>query len=608
MSEVAPSDGVAHKTPARIGLLGLGVTETSSDDQRPLQTVMPKHRAWLRYLKFALFGVVPIGVAYAAHVASQPEGLDVPESSASGARMMGSASTLPAASVLPRRVFDSGAFGHSGAVRVRIVLPGESVALPMRLVGPTDGLTARWLGFSAQQHDDARVPWPSDAVLTAPAIAGGYWLVLERAGVADTVADFAMLVERPMPNTRATGINGYHLGRWPKASGAIIPRGFVEVTERIADFPLSPHLRMSDFVVHDAQDGYPKYLHVREPLLDKLELIISEVARMRGGNVSALTLHVASGFRSPAYNGSLSTSAQDSRHMYGDAADIAIDANGDGRLTEIDARLVAAAAEVVEQKYPDLIGGIGLYINADGAGWPYVHIDTRGVRARWRGGPKRDVVVDSFPTAGVVDVVPFVSGMDLSSPTADTSPAARRPAAFPPQPATPPAATPPRATPPAGTPPAGTPPAAASPAASSPAATSPAGTSPAGAPPVMAPPATRPSIRPVSNTMSNRVSTTRSNTVSTTVSNTVSTTRSNTVSNTVSTTRSNLRSNVPVGPEWTPAPAAGVKPAPRPSRPAERKVRASASTRGADAPRGPAATVSDDPFASASRRFRAARP
>jgi uncharacterized protein YcbK (DUF882 family) len=136
-------------------------------------------------------------------------------------------------------------------------------------------------------------------------------------------------------------------------------------------------------------------------------------------------LNVVSGFRSPSHNGGLSGAAQDSRHMYGDAADIGIDANNDGRLTEIDARLVAAAAEVVERKYPDLVGGIGLYINADGGGWPYVHIDVRGRRARWRGGVRRGAPVDSLPADATFDSVP-----SAAAPPAPTAPGATPPPAL----------------------------------------------------------------------------------------------------------------------------------------------------------------------------------
>ena len=77
--------------------------------------------------------------------------------------------------------------------------------------------------------------------------------------------------------------------------------------------------------------------------------------------------------------------------MYGDAMDIYIDNNGDGRMDDLnrdgavnfeDARMLAAAADRVERKYPSLIGGIGTY-RATGAHAGFVHVDTRGYRARW---------------------------------------------------------------------------------------------------------------------------------------------------------------------------------------------------------------------------------
>jgi uncharacterized protein YcbK (DUF882 family) len=47
-----------------------------------------------------------------------------------------------------------------------------------------------------------------------------------------------------------------------------------------------------------------------------------------------------------------------------------------------DAGVLASAAERVEQRYPQLIGGIGIYKATDAHG-PFVHIDVRGNRARW---------------------------------------------------------------------------------------------------------------------------------------------------------------------------------------------------------------------------------
>jgi uncharacterized protein YcbK (DUF882 family) len=81
----------------------------------------------------------------------------------------------------------------------------------------------------------------------------------------------------------------------------------------------------------------------------------------------------------------------DSRHQYGDAADVYVtdggrdwmtDLNRDGRVDLRDARLLASAAERVETAHPELVGGIGVY-PATGAHGPFVHIDVRGTRARW---------------------------------------------------------------------------------------------------------------------------------------------------------------------------------------------------------------------------------
>jgi uncharacterized protein YcbK (DUF882 family) len=77
--------------------------------------------------------------------------------------------------------------------------------------------------------------------------------------------------------------------------------------------------------------------------------------------------------------------------MYGDAMDIYIDSdrdggmddlNGDGKVDVRDARVLAAAADKVEKNHPSLIGGVGVYAPT-GAHRGFVHIDTRGYRARW---------------------------------------------------------------------------------------------------------------------------------------------------------------------------------------------------------------------------------
>jgi hypothetical protein len=109
--------------------------------------------------------------------------------------------------------------------------------------------------------------------------------------------------------------------------------------------------------------------------------------------VNAEGMRVRSGFRTPAHNLAVRNegSARDSRHQFGDAADVFIDQqgngkmsdlNGDGKVSFADVKLILDAVERVEARYPELVGGTGLYAYSGRSG-PFAHIDVRGTRARW---------------------------------------------------------------------------------------------------------------------------------------------------------------------------------------------------------------------------------
>ena len=79
--------------------------------------------------------------------------------------------------------------------------------------------------------------------------------------------------------------------------------------------------------------------------------------------------------------------------MYGDAADIFIDNDGDGNMDDLnrdgrvnirDAEVISSAVDRVERANPTLLGGCGVYPGNSAHG-PFTHIDTRGYRARWTG-------------------------------------------------------------------------------------------------------------------------------------------------------------------------------------------------------------------------------
>ncbi len=192
-------------------------------------------------------------------------------------------------------------------------------------------------------------------------------------------------------------VGDYHIGRFPAEKGRLRsaayenPDGFIEVTLENKDTPVSEHFRLGEFLTHDQTNVWPKYLVLREALIDKLELVLVELQR-RG--VDAQRLTIVSGFRSPQYNQKgvgRGGRARDSRHQFGDAADILVDNNHDGRMDDLnhdgrvnskDMRILADAIESVERQYPELVGGLGLY-RATRSRSPFVHVDVRGVRARW---------------------------------------------------------------------------------------------------------------------------------------------------------------------------------------------------------------------------------
>lgn len=208
---------------------------------------------------------------------------------------------------------------------------------------------------------------------------------------------FSLINLLPLEARQRGKLGAYRIGFWPGERGASwksdkAPEGFIEVTSTNQDTPLSDHFRLRDFLTHDQQAVWPKYLVLREALIDKLELVISDL-QARGIAVSHM--QVMSGFRTPQYNsagvGAKGGRATDSRHQYGDAADVFVDndrdgrmddLNGDGRVDTRDAQVVLQSVERVESRYPEMIGGAGLY-KATRAHGPFVHVDVRGSRARW---------------------------------------------------------------------------------------------------------------------------------------------------------------------------------------------------------------------------------
>lgn len=268
---------------------------------------------------------------------------------------------------------------------MRFALPGELVSYPLEVQGTPGSLAWQWVSVG----DSAPVALPRSLAepLRAPAQPGFYRLALLRGGERRIIGDMSMAVLVPFASKVGANLDGFRIGTYAaerRTTRSSRPAGFVRIDPQHLELPVTDHLRIRDFMTHDGQTTWPRYAALDERLLDKLELVVQEIAKFgkrrgREDTVSVI-VNVHSGFRTPLYNRRVPRAARDSRHQYGDAADIAIDANRDTRVSAADVRLMARAVDAVERDHPDLVGGLGVYTLG---GRAYVHVDARGTRVRW---------------------------------------------------------------------------------------------------------------------------------------------------------------------------------------------------------------------------------
>lgn len=318
---------------------------------------------WWRRLLLALAALCAITAA--AWVTTTVRGL---QPRGTGATSMGPGELPPIPDLLSasRVTLPDSFVGRSGALRFRALSAAEALAIPgfVRVFG--------------------------EGALRTPAV-----LSVTRPPDSST---FSLIIERAFGAKRGEVLNGYRLGYWP-AERAIMarnyfnPGGFVEVTPDNIGLPLSAHFTLGDFVTHDQRNVWPKYVVLEEKLIDKLELVLTE---LRARHIPTRHVVVLSGFRAPYYNdrGVGEGMARASRHQFGDAADIIIDDNGDGRMDDLngDGRVdlrdtgpLSDAIARVERQHPELVGGLGTY-QAAGPSGPFAHVDVRGTSARWESG------------------------------------------------------------------------------------------------------------------------------------------------------------------------------------------------------------------------------
>jgi hypothetical protein len=279
--------------------------------------------------------------------------------------------------------------GESGKLRVRIQ-PGGTPITPILTDTLPPGAVATFSSGSAAE---------STSKLVAPQRPGIWSLALKVGSAFKPLADFSVITLRPATEEKAGRLGLYYIGNWPAARkgrpGVTYdpPSGFIEVTPQNQDTPLSDHFKIRDFLPHDQQNVWPKYVVIDMKMIDKDELVLQD---LKEHGINPNGVRVLSGFRTPQYNvggGDPRGRAALSRHMYGDANDIFIDNDGDGQMDDLnhdgrvniaDAKVIQDAVNRVERAHPSLIGGCGIYSGTSAHG-PFTHIDTRGYPARWIG-------------------------------------------------------------------------------------------------------------------------------------------------------------------------------------------------------------------------------
>ncbi len=265
------------------------------------------------------------------------------------------------------------------------ILPGKKIRFRVNAADPANVEVQVRRGILSKSRDGW---W----VYTAPAGSGTDIMTLT-----DRKKDRSMhvtfFVLTPRTQQKGAYLNGYRIGNYPvsRYKDRNIydpPEGFIEVSAENKDLYITPHFRLGQFLCKQASD-WPKYLVIQPTLLVKLEYLITGLEEK---GIRVKTLFIMSGYRTPYYNHSIGN-VKYSRHVYGDASDIYVDEdhdhviddlNHDGKHDMKDAKVIYDLVNNMDNdpQYIWLTGGLGRYGKTPRHTW-FVHVDTRGYKARW---------------------------------------------------------------------------------------------------------------------------------------------------------------------------------------------------------------------------------
>lgn len=269
------------------------------------------------------------------------------------------------------------------SIGFQTVLPGEDVTV---MLGNRSEVV------SLVSHDKILAKGKGALHWQAPKTPGHVPITIVRERDKKTVL-VQLFIMRPATSVVNGSLNGYKIGSYPPPLNNLeayhAPRGFIEVNKTLEGLKVSPHFTLGQFLSKQ-EGGYPKYLVLRQKLVNKLEYVLEEV---NSSGIRTDSFVIMSGYRTPFYNKAIGN-VPNSRHVYGGAADFYVDVdpkdgmmddlNKDGKIDIKDAALIYMIADehVERTGRTDLLGGVGLYRTTTAHG-PFVHVDVRGSRARW---------------------------------------------------------------------------------------------------------------------------------------------------------------------------------------------------------------------------------
>ncbi|HOX08375.1 MAG TPA: D-Ala-D-Ala carboxypeptidase family metallohydrolase [Planctomycetota bacterium] len=293
--------------------------------------------------------------------------------------------------------------------------PGGKVALTPLRPGHSLALSApdAW-----RQAGGGATPGPGGALeLRVPAQPGGRYR-LEMRGPSRAAFWMCVLTEARVERDRRGGAWQLSIGRDPlgtypnpaDSKSRLVrehrsdyepPRYFLKLDKTSEKLQLAPHLlagQMVSFIeVNRAKTDrrHTSWFPPNRPLIEKLERLSRELA---AGGVKFRRLVINSGFRTPVHNRGVQGGVN-SRHIFGDAADVMIDEDGDDRMDDInrdgvcdyrDALVIAQALRKLELAGKVKPGGIGVYgYDTTESCAAFVHMDSRGFITRWGTNHKR---------------------------------------------------------------------------------------------------------------------------------------------------------------------------------------------------------------------------